>query len=78
MGRYFFVTRIPDEPGSLEKAALVMKENGANINRVHYDHRIDPNTVFFEVTAGEESYNQVMNKLQEIGYRKRENSRHRN
>ena len=68
MGRYFFVTRIPDEPGSLEKAALVMKENGANINRVHYDHRIDPNTVFFEVTAGEESYNQVMNKLQEIGY----------
>jgi hypothetical protein len=49
--RFFFITRVPDEPGSLQKAASVIRKYSGNINRIHYDRRIDPSTVFFEVTA---------------------------
>ncbi|HVN65837.1 MAG TPA: hypothetical protein VMT31_04385 [Methanomicrobiales archaeon] len=50
-GRFFFITLVPDEPGSLEKAAAVITACNGNIKRVHYDRRIDPRTVFFEATA---------------------------
>ncbi len=45
--------RVPDEPGSLEKGAAIITGCNGNINRAHYDRRIDPRTVSFEVTAGE-------------------------
>ena len=49
--KFFFITRVPDEPGSLQRAASIIRKFGGNINRIHYDRRIDPSTVFFEVTA---------------------------
>ncbi|MGA2934098.1 MAG: hypothetical protein ABSD81_02970 [Methanomicrobiales archaeon] len=49
--RFFFITRVPDEPGSLQKAASIIRKYNGNINRIHYDRRIDPCTVFVEVTA---------------------------
>ncbi|MDD1661387.1 MAG: MBL fold metallo-hydrolase [Methanomicrobiales archaeon] len=66
--RFFFITRVPDEPGSLQKAAAVITECHGNINRVHYDRRIDPSTVFFEVTAGEEMAEQITRRLRSLGF----------
>jgi hypothetical protein len=33
--RFFFITRMPDEPGSLERAAAVITACSGNINRIH-------------------------------------------
>ncbi len=59
---------MPDESGSLVKAAEVIKRYDGNINRIQYDRRIDPGTVFFEVTASEASYEQITRDLAAIGY----------
>jgi glyoxylase-like metal-dependent hydrolase (beta-lactamase superfamily II)/uncharacterized protein with ACT and thioredoxin-like domain len=66
--RFFFITRVPDEPGSLEKAAAIITACNGNINRIHYDRRIDPRTVFFEVTAGEEMVERIRAGLGARGF----------
>ncbi|HMA05291.1 MAG TPA: MBL fold metallo-hydrolase [Methanomicrobiales archaeon] len=66
--RFFFITRVPDEPGSLEKAAAIITEGNGNINRIHYDRRIDPCTVFFEVTADEGMEERIREGLREKGF----------
>lgn len=68
MTRLSFVTRMPDEPGSLYRAAEIVSLYGGIINRIHYDRRIDPATVFFEVTATEETFGQLRSELEHIGY----------
>jgi glyoxylase-like metal-dependent hydrolase (beta-lactamase superfamily II) len=66
--RFFFITRVPDEPGSLQKAASIIRKYNGNINRIHYDRRIDPSTVFFEVTATEEMAGGITRELQSAGF----------
>ena len=59
---------MPDAPGSLHRAAEIIKIYNGNINRIQFDRRIDPGTVFYEVTASEESYEQITRDLAGIGY----------
>ena len=59
---------MPDEPGSLESAARVITKYNGNINRIQYDRRIDPCTVFYEVTATEDDYTKITRDLEAIGY----------
>lgn len=59
---------MPDTPGSLHRAAEIIKHYTGNINRIQFDRRIDPGTVFYEVTASEESYQRIVQDLEEIGY----------
>ncbi|AEH44471.1 amino acid-binding ACT domain protein [Thermodesulfatator indicus DSM 15286] len=67
--KFYFVARMPDEPGALHRAAEVVRRYQGNINRIHYDRRIDPNTVFFEITLkSEEDYQLVRQELQRLGY----------
>ena len=66
--RYFFIVRVPDEPGSLQKAASVIRRCSGNINRIHYDRRIDPSTVFFELTATGEMAEGITRELRSLGF----------
>ena len=66
--RYSFVARMPNEPGALHRAAEIIKSYSGNINRIQYDRRIDPATVFFEVTAAPETYHRMKEDLHAIGY----------
>lgn len=66
--KHSFIARMPDEPGSLLKAADIIRRHNGNINRIQFNRRIDKNTVFFEMTAGEENYRQIREGLREIGY----------
>ncbi|MFA5331947.1 MAG: MBL fold metallo-hydrolase [Methanoregula sp.] len=59
---------MPDEPGSLERVAAIIKKYGGNINRIQYDRRIDPCTVFYEVTSTEEAYTNITRDLAALGY----------
>ncbi len=59
---------MPDEPGALHRAAEIVKSYSGNINRIQYDRRIDPATVFFEVTATPATYLQMKEDLHAIGY----------
>lgn len=68
MNKYSFVARMPDEPGALHRAAEIIKSYSGNINRIQYDRRIDPATVFFEVTAAPETYHRMKEDLHAIGY----------
>jgi glyoxylase-like metal-dependent hydrolase (beta-lactamase superfamily II) len=68
MGKYSFIAHMPDEPGSLHRAAEIIKKYDGNINRIQFDRRIDPGTVFYEVTASEESYRSITGDLARIGY----------
>jgi glyoxylase-like metal-dependent hydrolase (beta-lactamase superfamily II)/ACT domain-containing protein len=68
MGKYSFVAHMPDEPGSLHRAAEIIKKYDGNINRIQFDRRIDPGTVFYEVTASEDSYRKITDDLARIGY----------
>jgi glyoxylase-like metal-dependent hydrolase (beta-lactamase superfamily II) len=68
MKKFSFVARMPDEPGALHRAAALCHCYAANINRLQYDRRIDPATVFFEVTADEKSYKNIVDELAKIGY----------
>ena len=68
MDKYRFIARIPDEPGSLHKAAAIVSRHNGNINRLQFDKRIDPYTVFFEVTAGPGDYDRIIEELNAIGY----------
>jgi len=68
VNKYSFIARMPDEPGALHRAAEIIKSYSGNINRVQYDRRIDPATVFFEVTAIPETYCRMKEDLHAIGY----------
>ena len=69
MPKFYFVARMPDQPGALHKAAEIVRQYQGNINRIHYDRRIDPHTVFFEVTLeSERDYQKIREGLQKIGY----------
>jgi hypothetical protein len=59
---------MPDTPGSLHRAAEIIKQYEGNINRIQFDRRIDPGTVFYEVPAPEESYSRIILALEQIGY----------
>ena len=59
---------MPDAPGSLHRAAEVIQKYEGNINRIQYDRRIDPATVFYEVTASDESFEKITRDLVKIGY----------
>ncbi|MDD3399035.1 MAG: MBL fold metallo-hydrolase, partial [Candidatus Methanomethylophilaceae archaeon] len=71
MERRYFVARMPDEPGSLHRAAAVLKRHRGNIERIQYDQRIDPQTVFFEVLISEECFDDAMQELEGMGYLRR-------
>lgn len=66
--RYSFIARVPDKPGSLHKAAEIVKRYDGNINRIQFDRRIDPFIVFFEMTAEEKDYQKIIIALDELGY----------
>ncbi|HOT03143.1 MAG TPA: MBL fold metallo-hydrolase [Methanolinea sp.] len=68
MEKYAFVARIPDQPGSLHKAAEIISCHKGNINRIQFDRRIDPYTVFFEVTSTPEAKQAISRGLLELGY----------
>jgi glyoxylase-like metal-dependent hydrolase (beta-lactamase superfamily II) len=59
---------MPDTPGSLHRAAEIIKKYDGNINRIQFDRRIDPGTVFYEVTATDEAYREITRDLAGIGY----------
>ncbi|MDO8871361.1 MAG: MBL fold metallo-hydrolase [Methanoregula sp.] len=59
---------MPDTPGSLHRAAEIIKKYDGNINRIQFDRRIDPGTVFYEITASEESYKKITQDLEQMGY----------
>lgn len=68
MQRHYFVAKMPDEPGALHRAAEIVKRHGGNIDRIQYDKRIDPYTVFFEARCSEEEYQAMRSELEAIGY----------
>ena len=59
---------MPDTPGTLQRAAEIIKKHEGNINRLQFDQRIDPGTVFYEVTASEDAYRKITQELGLIGY----------
>ena len=59
---------MPNTPGSLHRAAEIIQKYKGNINRIQYDRRIDPSTVFYEVTASEDAFGQITQDLTRIGY----------
>ncbi|HJX55328.1 MAG TPA: MBL fold metallo-hydrolase [Methanoregula sp.] len=68
MKKFSFIAHMPDAPGSLHRAAEIIKKYEGNINRIQFDRRIDPATVFYEVTASEEAFRKITNDLSVIGY----------
>ena len=68
MNRYAFVTTIPMRTGALQRGVAIITEHNGNINRIHFDRGIDPHTVFFEVTATTEQYENIRRGLADIGY----------
>ena len=59
---------MPNTPGSLHRAAEIIQKYEGNINRIQYDRRIDPSTVFYEVTASEDAFGKITRDLHQIGY----------
>jgi glyoxylase-like metal-dependent hydrolase (beta-lactamase superfamily II) len=59
---------MPNTPGSLHRAAEIIQKYEGNINRIQYDRRIDPSTVFYEVTASNDAFGQITDDLTRIGY----------
>lgn len=68
MEKISFIVQMPDEPGALHKAAKIAKQYQANIHRIHYNRKIDANTVFFDITAPKKVYEKINKNLKEIGY----------
>jgi glyoxylase-like metal-dependent hydrolase (beta-lactamase superfamily II) len=68
MGKFSFIAHMPDTPGSLHRAAEIIKKYNGNINRIQFDRRIDPGTVFYEVTATDDAYRTIAGELAAIGY----------
>lgn len=68
MPRHSFIARMPNQPGALQIAAGVVERGRGNINRLQFDQRIDPETVFFEVTADELAFRQIEVDLAALGF----------
>ena len=68
MPRHSFIARMPNRPGALQKAAAVVERGRGNINRLQFDQKIDPETVFFEVTADETACRQIEKDLAALGF----------
>ena len=68
MRKFSFIAHMPDAPGSLHRAAEIIKKYDGNINRIQFDRRIDPGTVFYEVTASDSSFRKITDELADIGY----------
>ena len=68
MKKFSFIARMPDTPGSLHRAAEIIKKYDGNINRIQFDRRIDPGTVFYEVTASDSAYRKITHDLAQIGF----------
>ena len=69
MRKLHFIARMPNEPGALHKAAEIIRKYNGNISRIHYDHRIDPHTVFFEITVdSDEADKKIKEELHKIAY----------
>lgn len=68
MKKFSFITRIPNESGALHRVAKIAKVHNANIHRIHYNYKIDLNTVFFEISSSKEAYEKIRNELNELGY----------
>ncbi|MDD1677119.1 MAG: MBL fold metallo-hydrolase, partial [Methanomicrobiales archaeon] len=66
--RYSLIARLPDERGTLQKAAGVIMLHGGNITRIHYDRKIDATTVFFELQATPTDFAGIENELRSRGY----------
>jgi glyoxylase-like metal-dependent hydrolase (beta-lactamase superfamily II)/ACT domain-containing protein len=66
--KFSFIAHMPNTPGSLHRAAEIIQKYQGNINRIQYDRRIDPSTVFYEVTASEDAFAQITRDLTRIGY----------
>jgi glyoxylase-like metal-dependent hydrolase (beta-lactamase superfamily II) len=66
--RFQLITKMPDVPGALHQAAKIIKHYNANINRIHYDKRIDLNIVFFEFSTTPQGYQRIKEGLAKIGY----------
>lgn len=66
--KFSFIAHMPDIPGSLHRAAEIIKKYDGNINRLQFDRRIDPGTVFYEVSATDEAYAAITRELAAIGY----------
>jgi len=66
--KFSFIAHMPDTPGSLHRAAKIIMQYDGNINRIQFDRRIDPGTVFYEVTATDEAYAAITRDLAAIGY----------
>ena len=59
---------MPNRPGALHRAAEIITRYGGNINRINFDRRIDPQTVFFEVMCDRAAYREMAADLEKIGY----------
>jgi glyoxylase-like metal-dependent hydrolase (beta-lactamase superfamily II) len=68
MPRFSYVARMPDKPGSMHQAAEIVKRHEGNLERIHYDRRIDAHTVFFEVVCSEPAYRRINEELNGIGF----------
>lgn len=68
MKKFQFIAHMPDTPGSLHRAAEIIKKYNGNINRIQFDRRIDPGTVFYEVTGTDASYRKMTGDLERIGF----------
>jgi glyoxylase-like metal-dependent hydrolase (beta-lactamase superfamily II)/uncharacterized protein with ACT and thioredoxin-like domain len=68
VNKYSIIARMPDEPGTLQQTAGIIKRYDGNITRIQFDRRIDPCTVFFEVMAEKNSYDQITRELAALGY----------
>ena len=65
---FYFVAHMPDEPGALHKAAEIVTRYDGNVDRIHYDRRIDPYTVFFEIRCNDDAYERIKKELELLGY----------
>jgi len=68
MEHFSFIACMPDRPGTLHRAAEIIRRYEGNLNRIQYDRRIDRHTVFFEVTAVPQVYGKIREELEKIGY----------
>ncbi len=65
---FYFVAHMPDEPGALHRAAEIVTRYHGNVDRIHYDRRIDPYTVFFEIRCDDDAYERIKKELELLGY----------
>ncbi|MBR2526934.1 MAG: MBL fold metallo-hydrolase [Blautia sp.] len=63
-----YITRLPNQEGSLKKACEIIAVNGGSISRLNYNKGIDDNTVFFEVSGDKEQLDRIRCDFESSGY----------